>query len=204
MPPVSSVTAETVPRVEATAEVRSSASAVASTAAGTSGAAHDAHQRHGGEHAPPWNPLPPPTGPRPGHNPAEARAAPEPRCRLPTSDGAGCRRSSSSHTTRANPATVTPYGSATTLRRPPGGGLSTCEPDEASGWATRAPTKPTPGQSDRDDYAHPVPTATRLKRRLAGHSLVAFASPAQCIPHFRATARPEVAAVGRAATVRSE
>jgi hypothetical protein len=134
-------------------------------------AGHDARPRRGGEHAPQSSRSRRPTGPRPCRNPAAAQPAPRPRSHPPTSDDAGCRPSSSTRTTRADPATVTPSWFATTPRQPPDDGPSTGEPDEASGLATGAPTQPTPGRSSRGDHAHHVPTATR-PTPYAGHALV--------------------------------
>lgn len=132
-------------------------------------AARGEHRPRGGAPAPRSSRSQLPTGPRPGRSHAAARSAHVPRCRPRTSDGDGCRPSSSGHTTPAGPATATPSGSATAPRSPPADGPSTGEPCDAPGLEAVAREEPTLGQSGRSDHAHVLPTST-CPRPLAGHA----------------------------------
>jgi hypothetical protein len=133
--------------------------------------AGDGRRPRGGALARRSSRSPPPTSPRPRRSRAATQRGHRPRCRPRTIVGDGCRRSSNNRRTPAGRATATPSEFATTPRRPPDGGHSTGEPDEASDPATKAPTGPIPGRSGRDDHAHLVPTSTRPKR-YAGHALI--------------------------------
>jgi hypothetical protein len=67
--------------------------------------------------APPWNRPPPSTPhPRPGRSRGATRQRSAPTSRPPTTVGAGCRPSSNSRNTTADPATAIRSGSATTPR----------------------------------------------------------------------------------------
>lgn len=130
------------------------------------------HRPRAGGRAPPWHPPRRSTRPaRHCHSQLADHRAPAPRCRPPTTGGAGCRRSSSCRRTPAGPATEPPHESATERHRSPSGGRPTAHPGAVSGPAETALTGPIPHRSSHDDHACPGSTAPSPKS-LAGHALV--------------------------------
>ena len=88
-----------------------------------------ARRRRAGAPGPPWHPPRPSTPcPPPHHSRSAAGPGSSPRSRPLTSGDAGCRRSSSSRTAPADPATGTRPGPGGTPRRSPPGDHSTGAP----------------------------------------------------------------------------
>ena len=138
-------------------------------------AAHAAPRRRAGARGPPSHPPRPSTPcPPPHHTRRAAGPGSSPRSHPLTSGDAGYRRSSSSRTAPADPATGIPPGSGGRSRRSPAGDHSTGAP-AADDPAATAPAAPTPYRSDHAVSAGPHPRRNPTGNdpsRSMGHALI--------------------------------
>jgi hypothetical protein len=121
-------------------------------------------------------PRPSTPGPRPDHTRPAAGPGSSPRSHPQTSGDAGYRRSSSSRTAPADPATDRPYGSGGRSRRSPAGDHSTGAP-AADAPAAAAPAAPTHHQSGHAASACPHPPGNQSGNdppRSTGHAPAGF------------------------------